>query len=194
MSNVKSKLSLLAIMLAFSIASGLLLEGLLGKWVHDRYWSGTIYKVDTSTAELADAFLETKALRDAITEEGPSDALRLAARHLVVERRRGEEVIWRLGNHHEAELLSDIRTRPLDDGSTLAFRRRTPPSWYFNLGQWIRRPGEWMTDRFDFITVPFIFFSLLSLLSCVAFVWRHRARYVENEVKEMIADLGRVDR
>jgi hypothetical protein len=186
----KNRLFLYAILLALSVGVALPLVSIYGAWQHQRYWDGTIEKVELRQVAL------TKSMFDGITaarlsELTPSQLYEMLTPlhyHFAVQVSvNGNVVHDSTGPDRTVEAVAYSLEIP--QNKVVSISTYVPPKWTSNLGKWLKRPTEWFAHRFDFITMPFLFFVLIIFCGLLAFVWHYRARHLEGHVIPMLEEL-----
>ena len=176
----KAKLTLSILVLMISVFITLVTIYFYGAWQHDRYWNGTIGRVNQIETEVYEKLLRTNIVE--LYGERDFDRLgdifaplngkllirllddrgRLVFSNLFGDRRLGEQ----------------IRRSEFSLGSTkfiVEFVRYKPPDWNQVFFRWLVHPSEWSKIKYDRITMPFIFFFVIWLLFFVSIIWRYKA-------------------
>lgn len=149
---------------------------------HDRYWNGTIARVQKTEAAILKSILQAPGVLMTLPQN--PEALRgifkpLDGKLVVEIKKKGDlyfsNVIERrnLGSKVEAFTVGDV---------TISIHSYTPPTWGSRFTRWIKQPVRWFEPSFDFITYPFFFFFLIFLTSIYAIGWRIRAKYLSEDV------------
>lgn len=158
---------------------------------HDRYWEGTIKRVqDTQIAMLEATLDDPVMLRQLIdNEDRVQDLLNVLEGKIAITIYRSDQQVasnrineWKIRNRERALIEpGDIRVR-------IAIYE--PPTWNRQFTRWLYAPSRWLLPGYDHITAPFIAFFLFSFMLGLAVLWRYRARHLEKDVMNDLRRLG----
>ena len=149
-------------------------------WQHNRYWDGTMERVNQIESEVYE-----KLLRANIVEQyGERDFGRFGDvfaslnGKLLIRLLDGSGKLVFSNLYGNRRLGKRIRNSEFNVGSTkfmVEFVRYKPPDWNQVFFQWLIHPSEWSRIKYDKITMPFIFFFVIWLLFFVSIIWRYKA-------------------
>jgi hypothetical protein len=162
-----------------------------GVFAHDRYYDGTLKRVNDKDAALVAGLLDSAAAQAAFPRDReafsrifqPLYGLMLFELHFD-----GQELF---SNSHPERRPGAVLKRvslggstPADpsDDHTLVIRKYQPPSWNKEFRRWLSAPGKWVNTSRDRITGSFVAFFSLCFISVVALGWRARAGHLERQV------------
>lgn len=158
---------------------------------HNRYWHGTIERVQARQAALVRSFLTSGAAvgtlperRDALANIfAPFDGV------MAVE-------VHRHGDLRYSNVVNRfVRGKTLDviemkDGWRVSVITYQPPTWEESFLRWFRRPERWLEPSFDYITMPFLLFIAIYGLALLALGLVVKSNYLEHDV---LVALDRLD-
>ena len=163
-----------------------------GKWFsHDRYWHGTIERVQYNQARLVRGMLEGLVADEAVLSS--QDAL--AKMFSTLDNRLVVEVV------HDGELIFSndnqrfIRGRLLEKFTLAQSWQVTissyqPPQWQETFSRWLKNPARWFQPSFDHITFPFLWFLAIHGLGLIGLGFVIKSRYLQRDV---LAVLSRIE-
>lgn len=163
-----------------------------GKWFsHDRYWHGTIERVQYNQARLVHGMLEGLVADGTVLSS--QDAL--AKMFSTLDNRLVVEVV------HDGELIFSndnqrfIRGRLLEKFTLAQSWQVTlssyqPPQWQDTFGRWLKNPARWFQPSFDHITFPFLWFLAIHGLGLIGLGFVIKSRYLQRDV---LAVLSRIE-
>lgn len=156
-------------------------------FMHERYWLGTIERVNETQVNLLNNLLPLSKIFKSKGKEHDLDKILepLSGKIHIVANLDNEEIYSNLPNMHW-KVKSKVSQITLPEGIELIISTYEPPTWNYQYLKWIKNPNEWLTPSKDFITVPFAFFSVIYLLAFYVFAWRMKAYYLAEEVLEII--------
>jgi len=175
----------------FALLLGLAIEAAYdSSFVHDRYWGGTIARVQLKDAALVSGFLQAPAVAEAVAEDPQLlwAALEPIRNNMAIRISRGDTELF---NSAQGKRVVDdlILEESLPGGIELQIRRYESPPWSTHFFEWLTTPTEWFSPRFDSRTLPFFFFSAMTLSFSWILIWRHRAKHVEEQVIPLLKRL-----
>ena len=164
-----------------------------GKWFsHNRYWHGTIERVQVRQAALARSFLTSGAAvgtlperREALAEMfAPFDGV------MAVEVHRHDDLRYSnvVDRFIRGKTLDVIEMQGGWRVSVIAYQ---PPTWEKSFVRWLSRPGRWLEPSFDYITMPFLWFMAIYSLGLLVLGLAVKSSYLERDV---LVALDRLDR
>lgn len=163
-----------------------------GKWFsHDRYWNGTIARVQyNQTRLLADLLMEVDL--DTVFLSDPARLKRVFAaleNHLIVEVTRSGELVFSNDNQRyvRGEILRRLELVEPDWEITLSSYR--PPLWHYTFVRWLKNPSRWLEPSFDYVTFPFVWFLVIHALALVALGFVASSRYLRRDVLAVLQRL-----
>jgi len=155
---------------------------------HDRYWSGTLAKVQKTEASIIANLLRGRDLGKALPDN-VSELEQLFApldRKLIIE----IDIIGELFFSNQEEswkkdgLLEEVKTQD----ATIKISSYVPPTWNSRFLRWLRNPTRWFEPSYDFITVPFILLFIIFLSFLYALGWRLRSLHLSENVLKKLED------
>lgn len=187
MRRARASLVLVLLVLVFA----LLTTYCFGRWFsHDRYWLGTIDKVQVTQANL----IRSMVLKSDNAADWSKDDLREVfapvAGKIIVEVKEADAIIFSNDNHRflRGEIIEEIS---LPNQKTIAVYRYSPPGWNGVFKRWLASPSRWFEPSLDFVTFPFLFFILVYGVGMVAVGFAIKARHLENDVLPVLRDIHR---
>jgi hypothetical protein len=191
----KAKFTLYILVLTMmSVSFALVTTYLYGSWQHDRYWDGTMGRVN----QIETAVYE-KLLRANIVEQYHGDDFSkfndvfapLNGKLLIrLLDERGKTLFSNLyGDRQLGELILKSEFSIGPKKFTVEFIRYNPPDWNHVFFRWILHPSDWKKIKYDRITMPFIFFSVIWLLFFVSASWWYRAKHLSRDVLDVLNSL-----
>lgn len=169
---------LLAILLAgiTTYAYGLL-------YSHDRYWNGTIVRVQDGQAALIRSLLLATA-RDAQIDLAPEALGAMFApmdgRLIIEVERNGGKLFSNFNGRFERG--AEIETVEIAGGVKVVISRYRPPTWNRTFLRWVKAPFQWLSPSYDYVTVPFMWFSAMYFMGLMLLGFAVKAAYLEHDV------------
>lgn len=159
---------------------------------HPRYWKGTIERVVATQASLIESLLTMK-LSDSeasITPNKLDDAFAATNGKLIVDYLRRNEIIWTNENlkFKRGNLIKAFDINPEESFRIYSY---APPDWDFLFLRWIKNPDRWLEPSFDYVTLPFLWFFSLYIVSFFAIGYLIKSSYLEGDVMGALRDLER---
>jgi hypothetical protein len=186
--ELKKRISAMALLLLTAALLALFTTYAYGKlFSHDRYWLGTIARVQQSQAALI------RALLDEFSVDGhlPTDKGRLSKmfapmdRKLVVDvSRNGQEIYSNFNERFSRGQVIEVVQLPA--GMRVVLGGYSPPNWNDTFVRWLQNPGRWFEASFDYVTVPFLWFQAIYALAFVAVGFAVKSSYLERDVLTML--------
>lgn len=163
-----------------------------GKWFsHERYWHGTIERVQYHQARLVRGMLEELVSDGAVlsSQETLARMFSTLDNRLVVEVFHDGELFFSNDNQRfiRDRLLVDAT---LPDNWQVALSSYRPPQWHGTFSRWLRNPARWFQPSFDHITFPFLWFLAIHGLGLVGLGFIIKSRYLQRDV---LAVLSRIE-
>lgn len=157
---------------------------------HDRYWNGTIKRVEDTQIALLQSILDDQVVLRRLFEKERNRAALLGSLKgkLAVSFYASGKSIG--SNRVEAWQTRDNRNIRIERADMrVQIKTYEPPSWHHQFMRWLRSPSQWGHPGYDHITAPFVAFFVFSILVGVALLWRSRAAHLERDV---LADLNKL--
>lgn len=178
-----SRLRAWVLLLALILGAALVTTYSYGKWFsHERYWNGTIARVEVGQAHLIRDLVQAMpaAIFDGSIDRW--DRMFAALRNrLIVEVVHEQRLVYSNENQRFG------RGRPLETVQVgeewqLQITAYQSPAWSRNFRRWITNPARWLEPSFDHITWPFFWFAAAYFLAIVATGFAVKSRYLERDV------------
>jgi hypothetical protein len=176
----RSKAILIFLVISVSAVMTILTMYFYGAWQHERYWNGTIAKINEIESSVYVKLLSTDLNK--IYSGRDFDKLREIFRPL------DGKLIIRINDSNGSTVFESSKARyelgpilqqtQFDsdlDMFTVQIISYRPPSWNSQYVKWFSHYAEWLTVKYDFITTPSIFFFLIWCLFITALIWRYKA-------------------
>lgn len=155
--------------------------------MHERYWHGTIEKVNSTYIELLNNLLPRIDTFKSEGKEGDlNEILDPLSGKIHIEASIDKKKIYSNLPNPNWKVKERISKITLPDGIEFIISNYEPPTWNYQYVNWIKNPSKWLTPSGDFITIPFIFFALIYLLFFYTFAWRMKATYLAEDVMDII--------
>lgn len=185
----KSRLIIGTVFIVGSFLIALLVTYLFGYFFnHDRYWGGTLHRVNVHQAALVHSIASNTAIKKQLLSVDPKQLDQMF--HpinglLLVEVSLDDKVLWSnvSPRYTRGEVLKSL---DLGDEHRLSLSSYLPPKWNYLFIRWITQPIRWFELSFNPITVPFLWFwSLLFLCFCT---WGLliKSRYLESDALRIL--------
>lgn len=163
-----------------------------GKWFsHERYWHGTIERVQYNQARLVRGMLEELA-PDAAALASHERMKRMFApldNRLVVEIFHDGDLYFSNENQRFSRgRLLEKTTLP--QNWQIALSGYEPPQWHRTFVRWLSSPARWFQPSFDHVTFPFLWFLAIHGLALVGLGFIIKSRYLQRDV---LAVLSRIE-
>lgn len=177
-----------------ALASAFLITFGFGYLQYRRYWNGTIKSVNQKTIDLL-INLSGKEIAEASIRRDKSfldEVLKPIEGKVAIEIHIDAKEAYRnFGISVTPEFHELNTTRKQYSGREFDFRfgDYPPPPWLQTYFQWITHPQQWLSYKYDFITMPFMFFFAICLLTLYALAFWYKARHESNLLKEVLAEL-----
>ena len=191
----KAKFTLYILVLIISAFVTLVTTYFYGAWQHDRYWDGTIGRVN----QIETAVYE-KLLRANIVEQYHdndfsrfNDVFAPLNGKLLIRLldERGKTIFSNLyGDRQLGEIVLKSEFSVGPKKLTVEFVRYRPPNWNNVFSRWLIHPSDWLKIEYDRITMPFIFFFVIWFLFIFSIIWRYRAKYLSRDVMGALNSLN----
>ena len=154
---------------------------------HDRYWNGTIVRVQERQAALIKSLLHATA-RDGQVDLAPEALGAMFAPldgKLIIEVERGGDELF--SNFNDSFPRSaHIDTVELAGGVRILISRYQPPTWNSQFLRWVKTPWQWFSPSYDYVTVPFIWFLVMYFLGLMMLGFAVKAAYLERDVMAVL--------
>ena len=156
-----------------------------GRWQHERYWHGTIERVNEIESDVYNELLKTD-IRQIYAQK---DFYKLKKIFKPLE---GKLLVRLIDQNGHVAFESAADKRPLGrilqqshvkSGSeeyTIQIISNKPPSWNSVYRSWFVNVSDWFSVKYDRITTPTIFYFLIWFLFFAALIWRHKSR-IDND-------------
>lgn len=171
------------LLLAAILLAGVTTYGYGALYSHDRYWEGTIVHVQQTQAALIRSLLGV-TVQDGDIDVAP-DALELMFApidgKLIVEVERAGAVLFSNFNGRFAR-GAQIETVDLSGGVNVVISRYQPPTWNRTFLRWVKAPSQWASPSYDYVTIPFLWFSAMYFLGLLVLGLVLKASYLERDV------------
>lgn len=162
-----------------------------GNWFsHDRYWQGTIARVQYNQALLIKNLVAELRHDNAVW--GDKERLKMAFsvlnNHLIVEVFQDEELIFSNNNQRypRGRLLDKVEVAP---GWKLTLSNYLPPKWNASFIRWLKNPSRWFEPSFNHVTFPFLWFLAIHGLALLALSFVIKSRYLQRDVLAVLHKL-----
>jgi len=187
MISSKIKFAFLAFSTSFLFA--MLLIYLYGAtFQHDRYWHGTLLKVQKTEAAIIANLLGDQSFKHLLTLDRTQlhQLFKPLDRKLLIEIVNNGTLFFDNTEHKftKSTLIQEIT----HNNTSLKISNYSPPSWNSIFLKWMTRPGRWLSPSFDYITIPFLLFFIIFLCISYALGWRVRSKHLSDHVLEMMHD------
>lgn len=162
-----------------------------GNWFsHDRYWQGTIARVQYNQARLIKGLVEELGSDSTVW----ADTKRLEKiftaldNRLIVEVFQGDELVFSNDNqrYSRGRLLNSVSVAP---GWELLLSDYLPPKWHASFVRWLKNPSRWFEPSFDYVTFPFLWFLAIHGLGLVTLSLAVKIRYLQQDVLSVLNKL-----
>jgi len=181
----KSKVILVIIVLGISAAMTFMTMYVFGKWQHNRYWNGTIARVNQIESSVYDKLLKININEIYLNKDFNilRDVFEPLNGKLLIRLINYDGKIIFENLNKERQLGTILRQSIVDIGpdkleiQIISYR---PPPWRSEYFGWLTHFQKWFSIKYDRITIPFIFFFFIWSLSFVAVIWRYKA-HLEND-------------
>lgn len=158
---------------------------------HNRYWHGTIERVQARQAAMVRSFFMSGAAVGTLPVQRDDLAKMFAPLDgvMAVE-------VHRHGDLHYSNVVDRFRRGEtldvieMQDGWRVSVITYLPPTWENIFLRWLGRPGRWFEPSFDYITMPFLWFMAIYGLGLLALGLAVKSNYLERDV---LAALDRLD-
>ena len=150
---------------------------------HNRYWHGTIERVQVRQAALVRTLLTSRAAVGTLPEQKSALAEMFAPFDGVMA-----VYVHRHGDLRYSNAVSQfVRGETLDvigmqDGWRVSVIAYQPPTWEKSFLRWFSRPGRWLEPSYDYITMPFLWFMVIYGLALLALGLAVKSNYLEHDV------------
>lgn len=185
---IMSKIVVLIFMLFISIILAGIAVYSYGKWFsHERYWGGTIERVELRQGELIRGLLTSLSSK----RELPKDEKKMADAFGALDGVMAVEV-YEDGELYYTNYIERFRrdrrieSIELEKGWRVDVIAYEPPSWNYQFVRWLKNPTRWLERSFDFITIPFFSFLALCLLALFAVALTIKANYLQRDVLQTL--------
>ena len=163
-----------------------------GKWFsHDRYWHGTIERVQYNQARLIRGMLEGLVADGTVLSSQDTLARMFSTldNRLVVEVFHDGELFFSNDNQRftRGRLLEKVT---LAQSWQVTLSSYQPPQWHGTFSRWLKNPARWFQPSFDHITFPFLWFLVIHGLALVGLGFVIKSRYLQRDV---LAVLSRIE-
>ncbi|UYM16347.1 hypothetical protein [Endozoicomonas euniceicola] len=185
----KSRLIIGTMFISLSFVLALLATYLFGYFFnHDRYWNGTVHRVNVNQAALVYSIASDTDIKKQLlpidTEQldqifDPINGL------LLVEVSLNDKVLWSNASprYTRGEVL---RLLDLNEEYRLSLSSYLPPKWNYLFIRWITQPARWFEMSFNPITMPFLWFwSLFFLCFCMGGLLM-KSNYLESDALRIL--------
>jgi hypothetical protein len=176
------------VLLLIAVLLALLTTYTYGKlFSHDRYWLGTIARVQQTQA----ALIRTMLNEFLVDAKLPLEKDRLSRMFAPMDGKLIIDV-----SHHSNPIYSSFNGRfsrgrvieviQLADGVEVALGGYAPPGWDRNFLRWLQNPGRWFEPSFDHVTFPFLWFLAVFALAIFALGFAVKSSYLERDVMTVL--------
>ena len=142
-------------------------------------------------ASLVSGFIQTPAVAQAVAGEPQLlwAVLEPIRNKMAIRISRGNTELFTSpqGERMMGDLLLEEN---LPGDINLQIRRYEPPRWRDHFLEWLTTPTEWLSPRFNSRTLPFVCFSATTFAFAWIFIWRHRAKHIEEQVMPLLEKLA----
>lgn len=201
---VRKKIVLHLLVLIISMFGALSTLAIYGKLKHDRYWEGTINKVQQTQIKLSISMLEfmidKKSSGTQFFHEDFRNAFSPVRFFMPVKVYKNGELFFEQTGSYRSVKNHEYKKFTFDDFEIL-FGIYDAPSWFIDqeafwgvgknatFWRWIGSPEDWFTNKYDFIQVPFIAFFLLIYSALFALAYRFQANYFGKKVLATLEEI-----
>ena len=201
---LRKKILLHLLVLTISLIGALLTTAIYGKFQHDRYWEGTIYKVQKNQIKLSISMLEflidKKSSNAEFLEEDFKDAFYPMRYFMPVKVYKNGELLFQYSESKRPIKNHEYRKFASADFEILfgiygAEPWFTDPEAFLGVGKkakfwrWVASPADWLTKKYDYIQVPFVAFFLLIYSALFAFAYRFQANHFGKKVLTTLEEI-----
>ena len=179
----------ICVILTLSTLLALVTEYSYGRWFsHDRYWEGTVQRVTWTQSQLVkNIFTKTELISSVGLEiQLIGEILQPLQNKILVEIDQDGLIIF----SNASEIFNSdqvIEKFTLKNNIQVTISGYKPPSWNsIFLGGWVNNPAEWFSPKYDYITMPFLWFEAIYMLLFIAIGHLMRARYLEIDVVNIL--------
>lgn len=179
----------ICVILIVSTLLALLTEYSYGRWFsHDRYWKGTVQRVTWTQSQLVkNIFTKTEIISGVGPEiDRIGEILQPLQNKILVEIDLDGVIIF----SNKSEIFNSdvvIEKFALQNNMQVTISGYKPPSWHSLFWDgWINNPKEWFSPKYDYITMPFLWFETIYMLLFIALGHLMRARYLEKDVVNIL--------
>ena len=177
--RIKLIIVLLAVTISMLIGFGL--TYLYGQFFqHDRYWEGTIARVEKTQSTLLENFV-TKSSFSNFESDDWSDLFSALEGKMLVEVYDQGRPLYNNAPSWKANKRNEVIAYSLD-GKEVRVYSFQAPTWNSSVVRWLRNPRDWFTYKYDFITIPFVSFTLVIMLFLFLVVVLMVNRYLQDDV------------
>ena len=156
---------------------------------HNRYWNGTIKRVEETESKIATNLIQSIGLEKFVTvNRGNLENIFYPLKNkLVVEIRKSDIVLFT--NQRSDRSIQETISSLNESNLKLTISRYEPPTWRSTFFNWAKNPLKWFSSSSDFITAPFISFLLIYLLCIYTIGYRYRSKYLSHVVLRKLKNL-----
>ena len=179
--------------LTISVVLSLLATYLYGAFFqHDRYWHGTIKRVEDTQVKFVEGILAANGSESLLlnNRENLSDLFDVLKGKLAVTVLEDQAVVYTNILERRQLAKDTITITQPESGLSIRIDRYEPPSWSYNYLAWLKRLPEWFSPRFDYITIPFIGLLLIFYAFTSALLWRYRSAHLSRDVLQLLKRIG----
>lgn len=187
------KPALYSLVVLASIVLSLFFTYLYGQFFqHDRYWKGTMHRVQETQIALINGFLDLEGAARLLAENRNqlSKVFDTVRGKLAITVESNNNIIYsnRIDSFNPQGTPQIINLG--EYGLSITIDRYEPPTWSKNYISWLSRPVEWFSPRFDYITAPFLGLAFIFSSFISAFIWRYRAAHLSKDVLGILNRIG----
>lgn len=178
---MKSKLFAVALTVSIAMLFGLGLTYLYGQlFQHDRYWEGTIVRVEQTQSKLIESFVTRTSFAN-FDKKDFSNLFSSLDGKMLVEIYDDNQPLYSNAPRWEVNTKNEVIAYTLD-GMEVRWHTFQAPTWNTMFLSWLSYPRQWFTYKYDYITVPFVTFSLIIFLFLSLGSALLVNRYLQNDV------------
>ncbi|MDP3025752.1 MAG: hypothetical protein Q8O10_09495 [candidate division Zixibacteria bacterium] len=183
-----------ALILLLAICFSIAIVYLYGAWTHNRYWNGTIAKVQDTEIGLIKGILRIDLNKIVSKQESEPlvEIFKPLEGKLIVEIFVDSQLVFsnRVRDFRAKEEQSLIELARFNSRILFKIGKYEPPTWNSNFGKWILSFNKWFTPRFDYITMPFIFFLLIFIFGFLALIMWYKARHEQCLLQDILKGIN----
>ena len=201
---LRNKIILHLLVVTISLVGALVTTAVYGKFKHDRYYKGTIDKVQQHQIKLSISMLEfmiEKKSSDAeFFEEDFRKAFYPVRYFMPVKVFKHGKLLFQYSSPYKSINNHEYKKFKSADFE-ISFGIYGAPPWFIDqeafwgvgknatFWRWIGSPAYWFTNKNDYIHVPFIAFFLLIYSALFALAYRFQANYFGKKVLATLEEI-----